>query len=110
MNTPDKAVEAAARDHYAYVWANVNGDPLVALGNWDAGRVDPDTMTYHRHHVRPQVEAAYPAIAAQVLREFAEGLEPDDRRESARLDEFREGLDYAQERAQGRAADLEAGG
>lgn len=61
----EPAVEAAARAHYAYVWATVNGNPEASLKVWDSGGVKPATMDYHRAHVRHQVEACAPILAHQ---------------------------------------------
>lgn len=61
------AVESAARAHYAYTWSNVNGHPDVARAHWNAGRVTPGVMLYHREHVLPFVVAAAPHISAATL-------------------------------------------
>ena len=67
MNIPDKAVEAAARAHYVYVWHSVDCDAEAAAARWDGGEVEGDVMAYHGDHVRHQIQAAAPFIAAQAL-------------------------------------------
>ena len=93
MNIPDKAIEAVE---------------ALALQDAHEAEIDFDYDDLDGLHarIRKTLEAAAPFIAAQAIRDAVEDLEPHL---GTRWpdDEFRKGIDYAQEALRDRADDLD---
>ena len=91
MNIPDNIVEQAASESFGPDWDNAH----------------PEDQRYHRNEARKILNAAAPFIAAQALCDAVADLEPYNGRARVPGDEFRDGIDYAQEALTDRANELD---